>query len=126
TLYLLSTSSTEFHPLSLHDALPIFLQAPLARTPDVVAVDLRRQRAFCSCAELTQPRLPTSSSTSHIAPSLTPVGYSSMPGSRSRTAPPVPSADFSSRPGRARVTACAALAAEASAGRPPSSATRSE
>src|SRR5690606_7093624 len=84
----------------------------------------RAQRASSVLVELTQPRLPSSSSTSHIAPSFCPVGYSSMPGSRSRTALPVPLALASMRAARVTRRAWIGLAAEASSGRPPSWATR--
>src|SRR5690606_32824744 len=82
------------------------------------------QRESCSRLEETQPLLPSSSSTSHIMPSFSPVGYSIIPTSSERTTP-LPSGPVNRRAGLVTVTACCALAAEALSGRPPSCAIRS-
>src|SRR5690606_32128823 len=95
-----------------------------SRRPSASSGGMRLQRDSCSRLEDTQPLLPSSSSTSHITPCLAPVGYSIMPTSRSRTTP-LPSAPVNRRAGLVTVTACCALAAEASSGGPPSWATRS-
>src|SRR3546814_17673344 len=76
-------------------------------------------RARPNSVEFTQPRLPSPSSTSHISPSLLPVGSSIIPTSPSRTAPPLPSHCFSTPAGLFTVTACCASAPPASLGRPP-------
>src|SRR3546814_10989272 len=81
------------------------------------------QRARPNSVEFTQPRLPSSSSTSHISPSLLPVGQRIIPTSRSRTAPPLPSDSFSRRPGFFTVTPCFSLSAAASLATPPPSPT---
>ena len=57
----------------------------------------------------THPSLPSSSETFHQIPCFSPVGYSSIPGSRSRTISAFWSGPLYMRPGFAIVTACATL-----------------
>src|SRR5690606_31449202 len=82
------------------------------------------QRESSSRVEDTQPLLPISSSTSHIIPSFSPVGYSIIPTSSERTTP-LPSGPVNRRAGLVTVTAWWALDAEALSGRPLSWAIRS-
>src|SRR5690606_1269207 len=81
--------------------------APASRGRDGPA-----QRESSSRVEDTQPLLPSSSSTSHIIPCFSPVGYSIMPTSSERTTP-LPSGPVNRRAGLVTVTAWWALAAEA-------------